>query len=154
MVRLETYLNPWGLFNFDEMNICILLNLGLYSFFCTDWVTDCIVIILKTYISRVSTWCCDDILSQKDSLDILLYNDGHPIDILLLQSTQHSCPFIGNLYVNFQYFFFWKIFSSDGYEFVESPAPEYDPTAGVAVYWRQLVIIVVFDILVLLIICF
>ena len=47
---------------------------------------------------------------------------------------------------------FLNIFSTDGYEFVESPAPEYDPTAGVAVYWRQLVIIVVFGILVLLII--
>ena len=28
---------------------------------------------------------------------------------------------------------------ADGYEFVESQAPEYDKTAGIAIYWRDLV---------------
>ena len=28
---------------------------------------------------------------------------------------------------------------ADGYEFVESQAPEYDKTAGLAIYWRDLV---------------
>ena len=27
----------------------------------------------------------------------------------------------------------------DGYEVIESVAPEYDQTAGVAIYWRDLV---------------
>ena len=27
----------------------------------------------------------------------------------------------------------------DGYEFVESIAPEYDQTSGVAIYWRDMV---------------
>ena len=46
---------------------------------------------------RVATWCCDGIANQTDSLDILLFNEGQPIDILLLQSTQGPCPMIGNL---------------------------------------------------------
>ena len=44
---------------------------------------------------RVATWCCDDIASQADSLDIMLFNEGNPIDIMLLQSTQGPSPLIG-----------------------------------------------------------
>ena len=45
---------------------------------------------------RVATWCCDDIASQADSLDIMLFNEGNPIDIMLLQSTQGPSPLIGS----------------------------------------------------------
>lgn len=86
---------------------------------------------------RVATWCCDGVASQTDSLDVLLFNEGQPIDILLLQSTQGPCPIMGILMceiainMNLKYL--------DGYQFVESIAPEYDQTSGVAIYWRDLV---------------
>jgi len=72
---------------------------------------------------RVSTWCCDGIANQVDSLDILLFNEGEPIDIMLLQATKQPCP------------------SIDGYQYVESIAPEYDESSGVAIYWREKTII-------------
>lgn len=71
---------------------------------------------------RVATWCCEGIAGHSDSLDIILFNDGSPIDIMLLQATQQACPHI------------------EGYQFVESVAPEYDPSAGVAIYWRDLTV--------------
>ena len=51
--------------------------------------------ILHTF--RVSTWCCDGIANQVDSLDILLFNEGEPIDIMLLQATKQPCPSIGKI---------------------------------------------------------
>ena len=53
---------------------------------------------------------------------MLLYNDGFPLDMLLLQGTRATAPPI------------------PGYSLAQSPPPEYDPTAGVAVYWRDEVV--------------
>ena len=46
---------------------------------------------------RVATWCCEGIAGHSDSLDIILFNDGSPIDIMLLQATQQPCPHIGRI---------------------------------------------------------
>ena len=89
----------------------------------------------------MSTWCCEGVAGQTDSLDIILYNDGRPIDIMLLQATQQPSPDIGAdcrppsvpLYLTISTL-------SEGYQMVESPAPEYDPSAGVAIYWRDLTV--------------
>ena len=68
---------------------------------------------------RLGTWCCGGVASQADTLDIILHNEGEPLDLMMLQSTQQPAPDI------------------DGYLHVESAAPEYDQAAGVAIYWRE-----------------
>ena len=56
----------------------------------------CVLTLILTSDCRVATWCCDGVASQTDSLDLMLYNEGQPLDILLLQSTQGPCPIMGN----------------------------------------------------------
>ena len=65
---------------------------------------------------------------------MLLFNQGEPLDVLLLQGTKKSVPVIGKLgkLVVDQPSFF-----TDGYIHVESAAPKYDMEAGVAIYWRE-----------------
>ena len=89
---------------------------------------------LENFFYRIGSWCCEGLNGQDDSLDMLLFNQGEPLDVLLLQGTKKSVPVIGNTH---KLVIDQPSISADGYLHVESAAPKYDMEAGVAIYWKE-----------------